>query len=175
MVTIFGVPALLRTRSRTVTVPAYPLGGVTVKDESSLLKVTFTGEASVVSPWTVSPGVTNLATLKVVDRSFDTVTSVCIVAIDEVKEAVLSVDVPRMLLLEYKNDVVLIDRLVPVEAEIVDDKDTLGPLLLLKYENDVVLIDKLVPVEAEIEVDKDTLGPDTEYVLVEGPEIDLED
>lgn len=143
MVTIFGVPALLRTCSRTVTVPVYPLGGVTVKDESSLLKVTFTGEESVVSPWTVSPGVTNLAMLKVVDRPFDTVTSVCIEAIDEVDEAALTVDVPLLLLLKYENDVVLIVRLVPVEAEIVDDKDT--------------------------------LGPDTEYVLVEDPEIELED
>lgn len=75
----------------------------------------------------MSPGLTNLATLKVVDRSFDTVTSVCIVAIDEVVEAVLIADVPLLLLLlKYEDDLVLMDKLVPVEAEIVDDKDTLG-------------------------------------------------
>lgn len=70
----------------------------------------------------MSPGLTNLATRKVVDRSFDTLTSVCIVAIDEVEEAVLSV-VDFTLLLEYEKDVVLVDQLVPAEAKLVDDND----------------------------------------------------
>lgn len=99
------------------------MGGVTIKVESSLLKVTFTGEGSVVTPWTVSPGLRNLATLKVVNPLFDTVTSVSLVAMDEVREAVLSVEVP--LPLEAEADVVLIDKPVRDEAEFVDDNVTL--------------------------------------------------